>query len=295
MAEIYLDVIFALSDPLTFCPLRLTLTRPLSQLAHYYVILHTGYPLRQLAHRIVGRRKICRMEPPQEPPQWTQYNQQQPPAWPSLNYNPPPIPQHPRSWFERQIELSEQSVQRWARSFHLPVPVIWVAILLVVLCTCSFWSIAGISALMSPGTPSSAHVSATATAQATATSVLIVATAPPVTTGPPPTPVPTATPMPTATPSNVVLQLSGNGDKTTASFTVHGTWEIAWICGPNSYGFLAQIYDASTNDYASQDGPDYNCPDAGGGDSSIIHGGGTFYLSIICGGDWILTVTDLPN
>lgn len=233
------------------------------------------------------------MQPPQEPPTPPQQPQrpQHPPTWHAFNHNPPPLPRQPPSWFERQIDLSEQSVRRWAHALNVPVPLIWTAILVAILCTCSIWIVMGVPALVNATTPSSAQMSATATT----TSASIISEAPTVTAGPSPTPLATATPNPTATPSNVVLQLSGNGDKTTASFTVQGTWEIAWTCGPNSSTFLAQIYDARTNDYARQDGPDYNCPDAGGGDSSVIHGGGMYYLSIICGGDWTLTVTDLPN
>lgn len=110
-----------------------------------------------------------------------------------------------------------------------------------------------------------------------------------------------AQPTITATPAkDVVLTVSGNGNKTTSSFTVHGTWRMSWTCdngGEPSYTTLGiGIYDAATSDYASNiDGVGYTCPATGGGDSSTFHTGGTFYLSIVADVNYTITVTDLPN
>lgn len=155
---------------------------------------------------------------PTQPPHWTQYNQQ-------------PQPPRPRSWFARQVELSEQSVQRWSRSLNVPVPVLWVAILCVVLVSCSFWSIAGIAALATPGASSSAQVSATSTdtSAPTAAPIVLIPTA---TIGPSPTPAPTITPQPSPTPlppaatakQAIAAQLTADG-QTTDGLKV--TWDAS--------------------------------------------------------------------
>ena len=112
------------------------------------------------------------------------------------------------------------------------------------------------------------------------------------TPGPSPTPVPIAT----ATPNYVIFQVSGNGDKSTDSFTVHGKWRLSWICSGGGSVLAISIMDASTNNYAyGLDGTDYTCPSGGGGDSSTYHQGGTLFFSIIADVDYTITVTDLPG
>jgi len=99
----------------------------------------------------------------------------------------------------------------------------------------------------------------------------------------------------TATPSNVVLSVSGNGEKTTAAFTVRGAWELSWTCHDGAHDFAVEIYNTAP-DAVGGDEVSYTCPDSGiGSDSSIYHNGGTYYLDIISNVYWTVTVIDLPN
>jgi hypothetical protein len=108
----------------------------------------------------------------------------------------------------------------------------------------------------------------------------------------------TATPKPQP---KVVLKLSGSGDKSSQTFTVSGAWQIAWTCSgvPSSLDnapLYINVYNASDNSENFGDDVSYNCPNGkGGGDSSVFHDGGTFYLKTITGIDWTITVSDLPD
>lgn len=213
-------------------------------------------------------------QPPIYPPQSVQPPQplQSPPAWHSLNYNPPPVresrPVQPLTINGKVLTSG------WIVGLTLAA--------LMVLCGCF-----GSGYMM--GMASTA-ASATAT---TGTNAGVV-NQPTQQTQPtaPVTPIPTA-PGATATPSNIVLTVSGNGDKTTATFTVRGTWQLAWTCHDGSQDFSAWIYYSNGGNLSDVD---YTCPASGtGGDSSIFHSGGTFYLEIISNVYFTITVTDLPN
>jgi hypothetical protein len=65
---------------------------------------------------------------------------------------------------------------------------------------------------------------------------------------------------------------------------------------PVNSALLIQFYDAHTNDYAlNLEDAQYDCLGNGGSDASIMHGSGTFYLSVDGGSGWTITVTGLPN
>ena len=106
---------------------------------------------------------------------------------------------------------------------------------------------------------------------------------------------PTVAPQPTAaSPAQpkVVLQVSGNGNKTTDSFTVSGKWQIAYTVQPATYVvFDAFVYpEGESTLYA-----DVINASKAGSDTSIEHQGGTYYLKVISGVPWSITVTDLPD
>lgn len=204
---------------------------------------------------------------------------------------PPPTPEP--SFWQRQTATYHHDLAHWARMLNVPVPALAVALALVVLCSCSFWSVFVIDGLNAPSRADVARAAATQTASApTATPGPTATPFPTFTPGPSPTPVPIAT----ATPNYVVFQVSGNGNKSTDSFTVHGKWRLSWVCSGVGSVLSISIMNAATNDYAyGLDGADYTCPRDGGGDNSTYHRGGTFFLSIIADVDYTITVTDLSG
>lgn len=216
---------------------------------------------------------------PQQSTQLPTYHQQPPqpqqPAWHSLNYNPPPL---------RQIRpVQPLTVNGKALTSGWIVGLTLVA--LTVLCGCFgsgyVMGLASTSASATATTGTNAGVVNQPTQQTQQMQPTV-----------PVTPI-SAVPKATDTPSNIVLTVSGNGEKTTAAFTVRGTWQVEWTC---SGDILIQFYDTQTNDYAvNLDDIQYSCPASGGGDTSIMHGSGTYYLSVMGGDAWGITVTDLPN
>lgn len=118
---------------------------------------------------------------------------------------------------------------------------------------------------------------------------------------PPAAPKATATPKPkpTAThaPSWTTFQKwSGNGSKTTDTFSAPDTWKILWTCTPSSfYG----NYDLSVTVYGSDgsivDFPvSVTCKSGYTTDSSVEHSGsGTYYLEIASEGDWTIQLQEM--
>lgn len=116
------------------------------------------------------------------------------------------------------------------------------------------------------------------------------ATQPP-TVAPPTTP-PTTAPTQPPQRAKTVLKVSGNGDKTTDTFTVSGKWQITYTVEPSDvvvFGFFvypegeSQIYADSVS------------VDKAGTDTTVEHTGGTYYIKVISAGPWNITVTDLPD
>lgn len=140
---------------------------------------------------------------------------------------------------------------------------------------------AGVASGSTSGAPTATHGTSAASMSAT------------------PKPTATATPKPTA---KVVLTFKGNGEKSSASFTVKGTWELAFSCSgvPSGMGdapLYINVYDAKTGDEQLLDDVSYNCPEGakGGKDTVTMHGGGTFYLHVITGINYSITVKDMPD
>ena len=201
--------------------------------------------------------------------------------------------QPPQTVWDRQMAIYRYDMQKWARRFGLSTWALWVIMAGVLLGGCGLWSTATLNYMAQTARAVSAVATQTADASTSSTPADLP-TVPATQPIAPAQPTATLAPMPTATPSSVVLQVSGNGDKTTETFTVRGTWRIDWSCSGGGLGI--SIYDARTNDYATNiDGVSYTCPANGGSDASTFHSGGTFYLSIIAATDYIITVTDLPN
>jgi hypothetical protein len=113
-----------------------------------------------------------------------------------------------------------------------------------------------------------------------------------------PTATPTAKPKP-----RVVLDMSGNGIKTSPSFTVqHSNQTLKWTCDPNSfqgYAFnvIATIYNAGDNSIDSLP-VNATCGTGSGnstGDTTSLHlNAGSYYLDMNSEGSWHVTITDLP-
>jgi len=109
---------------------------------------------------------------------------------------------------------------------------------------------------------------------------------------------PTATNAPPkATPApKIVLKASGKGAKKTETFSVDGQWKLSYNCqnttAISTFPLFITVYTAD-GDYA--DSVSYDCAKKYGGDSSIQHDGGKFYLDINTGVPWDVTVEDIPN
>jgi len=89
----------------------------------------------------------------------------------------------------------------------------------------------------------------------------------------------------------VLLDLQGSGGKQTNKFTVDGLWDLMWsydcTVGGRRY-FVAEVYDANgtishTNSPVSQLGVKHN-------DIQHYHQAGTYYLNILSGCSWHVTV-----
>lgn len=119
---------------------------------------------------------------------------------------------------------------------------------------------------------------------------------------------PTAThgPAPTNTPKpqpKVILDMSGNGTKTSPSFTVHNANQtLKWTCDPNSFqGFafnvIATVYNAGDNSINSLP-VNATCGTGNGnstGDTTSLHlNPGSYYISMDSEGSWHIIVTDIP-
>ena len=222
-------------------------------------------------------------QPPNQPPAWTQYD-------PQNTATPVHASFQPQTTWDRQMAVYRADIVKWAQRLNIPIPALWALIVVLVICSCSFWGFAGVNALTSP---SPSQAAATQTARVPPTSLGPTATPfPTFTPGPSPTPIPIAT----ATPNYVIFRVSGNGNKSTDSFTVHGKWRLSWVCSGGGSVLAISIMDASTNNYANGlGGTDYSCPPGGGGDNSTYHQGGTLFFSIIADVDYTITVTDLPG
>lgn len=104
-----------------------------------------------------------------------------------------------------------------------------------------------------------------------------------------------AQPQATAKPKTV-LTMSGNGDKSTATFHVDGDWQIDYTCnnttGIDGAPFAIFVYPkGETQDY--NDVIDYSCPKGKSADVSVEHQGGDVYLKVIAATKWTITVTDI--
>ncbi len=96
---------------------------------------------------------------------------------------------------------------------------------------------------------------------------------------PTPSPRPTAKPKPTASPAPL-LDVQGNGMKTTQSFSAPGDWVVAYAYDCSNFGqagvfsvFLYSEDGTLVAGIANQEG-------ISGNDSSYVHQSGTFYLVI---------------
>ena len=194
----------------------------------------------------------------------------------------PGTPQHPTNQQPAGITIR-------GRRFGLPWMIGGVVTVLVML-TCGCCGTVTLASALNGNGTGKAIATATATQSSQATHAPIATVTP--------RPKPTATPKPQP---KVVLKLSGSGDKSSQTFTVSGAWQIAWTCSgvPSSLDnapLYINVYNASDNTENFGDDVSYNCPNGkGGGDSSVFHDGGTFYLKTITGIDWTITVSDLPD
>jgi hypothetical protein len=113
-----------------------------------------------------------------------------------------------------------------------------------------------------------------------------------------PTATPTAKPKP-----RVVLDMSGNGAKTSPSFTVHNANQtLKWTCDPNSfqgfaYNVIATVYNAGDNSIDSLP-VNSTCGTGSGnstGDTTSLHlNPGSYYIDMNSEGSWHIIVTDIP-
>jgi hypothetical protein len=113
---------------------------------------------------------------------------------------------------------------------------------------------------------------------------------------------PTATSTPKPKPT-VLLDMSGNGTKTSPSFTVHNANQtLKWTCDPNSFqgiafNVIATVYNAGDK---SIDSVPVNsiCGTGSGnstGDTTSLHlNPGSYYISMDSEGSWRIIVTDIP-
>ena len=100
----------------------------------------------------------------------------------------------------------------------------------------------------------------------------------------------TVTRAPTRAPITL-LKTAGNGGKKTPTFTAPGPWDLIYHCRnttPYASRLLITIYtNANTySDYAS-----YTCAQTYGGDITVEHKGGSYYLQIDAVVPWDITVT----
>jgi hypothetical protein len=114
-----------------------------------------------------------------------------------------------------------------------------------------------------------------------------------------PTVAPTQAPTPTPThaPKWTTTQtFTGNGNKTTQTFTVGSDWKILWSCDPSSfyggeYNIIVSVYGS---DGTLIDLPVNTICKAGNtSDYSEEHQGGSIYLEIDSEGSWKLQVQEL--
>jgi Protein of unknown function (DUF2510) len=146
------------------------------------------------------------------------------------------------------------------------------------------------------GSAKTAAAPAPVTVHETATKTLEAASAPApaaktITITAAPSPTPAATPP--AAGEKTVLHLAGNGDKTTANFTVtEDQWTIAYVYSCANVGgsgnFIVDVNDSTGTDDFNKDG--VNELGATGNSSTVEHGSGTYSLSILSECTWTITV-----
>lgn len=111
---------------------------------------------------------------------------------------------------------------------------------------------------------------------------------------------PTTPPKPTAVPKlTTILNLTGNGQKKTAVFTVPNDWKISYTCQAFNDGtgmdgsFAVTVYGAD-NSILDPGAVDVTCKNGKTtSDSTEEHTGGSIYLAISGTGDWTLQVQAL--
>ncbi len=108
-----------------------------------------------------------------------------------------------------------------------------------------------------------------------------------------PAPTPTNTRVPTWT---TIQTFTGNGIKTTPTFTVSDNWRIVWSCTPSSfyggqYNVIVTVYgsDGSMEDLAVNT----ICKSGNTGDYTEEHSGGQVYLNINSEGAWKIQIQQL--
>ena len=148
----------------------------------------------------------------------------------------------------------------------------WIgAVVIAVVIACC--ACGGISAAMNQG----GGTSSAKTQQATNTSA----------------PTPTNTQVPTW---KTVKTFTGNGIKTTPTFTVSDDWRLIWSCTPSSfyggqYNVIVTVYgsDGTMEDLAVNT----ICKSGNTGDNTEEHSGGQVYLKINSEGSWKIQIQQL--
>lgn len=85
----------------------------------------------------------------------------------------------------------------------------------------------------------------------------------------------------------ILQRESANGSRNLRPFTAKDGWELRWDAKGDGFTVALHASNGSPVDrLASQHKP--------GSGSSYYPKGGTYYLSIISGGDWTVTVVQLP-
>jgi len=85
----------------------------------------------------------------------------------------------------------------------------------------------------------------------------------------------------------IVISQSANGSRSTRPFTVHDRWEIRWDAKADH--FSVTLFSATgdiLDSLASQRKP--------GTGSTFYPKGGAYFLKVISGGDWTISVVQLP-
>jgi hypothetical protein len=99
-------------------------------------------------------------------------------------------------------------------------------------------------------------------------------------------------PVPAAVTPQVLLDLSGNGTKTTQKFTAGKDWDLNWSYNCSNFGqdgnFQVFIYDDS-GQLSFRNSP-VNQLGASGADVEHYHNGGTFYLTVNSVCSWKIQV-----